>query len=712
MSDKNQKNISKFVTTYAAWEWSEREQTYILVERDGYWYEGPWALAHNVAPTWLAEDFRFRNDDGSISAATWIAAQNTAVVKGDGIAPGDNVRLRLNFGEEAGAAGTGEHTGGWTLQFNINGGTFATVTGATAVKTFDSSNLTNGTTLAFANYNLAYSGGAVQRDWGDENEDGVTPTGNTWSKDFCEAEFSIQFDSSGTSEDDVIRFRVLAPDGSTAVAFTNVPTITMAAAGANPIAGSADVAFAVSSANLDGTGELLSSADSTTIIFTTSADPSATGKAFGSTDIAFAVSSANLDATGKAFGSADVAFSESASLQSPTRIWANVPDVLPWILPGTYGSFVKADGASTVFATASTDIAFAVSSANLLGTGKLESPQPTVIAFDTSATAFGRGALPASADIAFAVSSANLDGTGAAVSSATVIFTVSSANLDATGQLIASSDVAFVASAQHNRMFAATNIDWSTSVDLNGTGAIAGSADVAFAVVSADLTGTGSVAGSADIAFSVSATTQSRTRNWAGTSLFPDILPGPLYGSFAKAPSGSVAGAVSIDWTTSADPSATGALLAAPSIDWSTSADPSADGDLAVATSIDWSTSADLVGDIQAIASATVAFDTSATLAADDAIVGSEAIAFDTSATALATGKAFASAEFAFEAAVALTSNKIVGSTSIAFSESVDLGQPTGPALRAIEAALLMNKDVNGNVRITPDIFTKDDFRR
>ena len=226
---RRRKNTAKFVTTHGLLAWSEKDQRFITVGRDGYWYAGPWSLAMDTASVWEAEDFQFFNDDGSITTATPIAAQNVAVVKGDGIAPGTAVQLKVNVGETAGAAGTGQHTGGWTLQFKKGAGAWTAVGAATDVQYFDSTNLTNTTVIVLANYDLTWGSGGVQRDWGDECEDGVSIS-QTWSSDYCEICFSIKFDATGTAEDDVITFRMLAPDGSSAVTFGSVPTITMAAA--------------------------------------------------------------------------------------------------------------------------------------------------------------------------------------------------------------------------------------------------------------------------------------------------------------------------------------------------------------------------------------------------------------------------------------------------------------------------------------------------
>ena len=230
---------SKFVTTIGVYQWDGEK--YVVQKKKGYWYDGPWALAHNVSPVWAAEDYQFFEDDGAIGARTAIAAENTAVTNSDGVGPGSVVGLRVNVAETNSAAGTGESSGGWTLQFSKNGGGFQTVGAATDVRYYNSANLTNGTVIGVANYALNYGGGGVQRDWGDECEDGVSLSGNVWSNDYCEIEYSIEF-ADTNAIDDVFTFRVLAPDGSTAVTFTNVPTLTLGAINITKEPGLADPA--------------------------------------------------------------------------------------------------------------------------------------------------------------------------------------------------------------------------------------------------------------------------------------------------------------------------------------------------------------------------------------------------------------------------------------------------------------------------------------
>ena len=260
---------SQWVTTFAENAWCDDQQRYVEQYSEGYWYDGPWALAHNVSPIWTAVNFRWRNDDGSESTATWLKAEDVAAVKADGVQPGHNVRLRVNFGETNGAQGSGEVTGSWTLQFLKNAETWTTIGAATDVKYYNSANLTNGTELA--TQRLTDIGETYQSTASDENEDGVTPSFGPWSNDSGEAEFSIQFDATNSAEDDVFQFRLLDPE-SNPVTFTTVPTITLA--GLPPK--TADGSPSITPITADGTAKRELPADGSPSISAITADGSAT----------------------------------------------------------------------------------------------------------------------------------------------------------------------------------------------------------------------------------------------------------------------------------------------------------------------------------------------------------------------------------------------------------------------------------------------------
>ena len=226
------------------WVWTETRSEwdgdrYVTVGGKGYWYDGPWTLAHDVAAVFVAEDFQWFEDDASIPNATALAAQNTSV----SVELGKQLRLRVNVGETNTAAGTGLTTGGWTLQFAVNGGAWTTVGAATNVRYFNSSFLTNTTLIATGNHVLTWSGSEAASSQGDECEDGVSVShsGSGWSNEHTEIEYAVDLNT-GLSIGDSITFRVLDPNGA-ALAFTNVPTVAIAAV-VNPTVGS--MAFATS----------------------------------------------------------------------------------------------------------------------------------------------------------------------------------------------------------------------------------------------------------------------------------------------------------------------------------------------------------------------------------------------------------------------------------------------------------------------------------
>ena len=79
----------------------------------------------HVTANVVQQSFRGRNDDGSETAATWIAATNTNWTQ----AADETFRVRFVVQETAGGAASGSYV----VQRNINGGGWVTVTTAGAV---------------------------------------------------------------------------------------------------------------------------------------------------------------------------------------------------------------------------------------------------------------------------------------------------------------------------------------------------------------------------------------------------------------------------------------------------------------------------------------------------------------------------------------------------------------------------------------------------
>ena len=99
----------------------------------------PWqSFTLMTTPTWNPiAAFRFRNDDGSQTAASWIDSQNVNVDHPEGV----NFRLRC-LTQMTNSGDTTSPT--LVLQFRVDGGTWTTVTGATAVRWSSSPHVVNG----------------------------------------------------------------------------------------------------------------------------------------------------------------------------------------------------------------------------------------------------------------------------------------------------------------------------------------------------------------------------------------------------------------------------------------------------------------------------------------------------------------------------------------------------------------------------------------
>ena len=172
------------------------------------------------SPTWRQQNYRLRNDDGTMSAATWIADENTA----GNVQNGSNFRLRIDIGDTNNA--TTGNTTGFKLQFAVNGGTWTDVGGATAISTANSTYHTDG-----AADNAQRLSGVTGADagwqvtWTEFIEDGVS-TSRTWTDDYTEYEFSLKANS--VSVGDTITFR-LATTGGTAITPVNTATANIVA---------------------------------------------------------------------------------------------------------------------------------------------------------------------------------------------------------------------------------------------------------------------------------------------------------------------------------------------------------------------------------------------------------------------------------------------------------------------------------------------------
>jgi len=210
----------RFVITRGVAVWDEAQQRYVTESVEGYEYDGPWALALTRNPTWVAQNYHLYADTGA-PASTALAAQDTAA----NVTVGSKFRLRVNVGDTNNA--NTANVGSWVLQYNVNGGAFTTVGAATAVRyatSGDSGSFSDGTALT---QDLsAIVGSAYQTTWDEADTNNSVPS-RTWGDTYTEYEYCLQL--SGVSAGDTVTFRMLSPSTSTAVTFTNVPTVNAVA---------------------------------------------------------------------------------------------------------------------------------------------------------------------------------------------------------------------------------------------------------------------------------------------------------------------------------------------------------------------------------------------------------------------------------------------------------------------------------------------------
>ncbi|MGD8764382.1 MAG: DUF2341 domain-containing protein, partial [Desulfobacteraceae bacterium] len=165
-------------------------------------------------PAYDQDAFRARNDDGNETTATWKAAANTNwTQKVD-----ENFRVRFVVQETAGIS---DNDKSFQLEYNLNGGGWNDVTGASSVvRSWASPNVADGVDTA----QQVGSGTFVTPNAGFDEVNGQT--GGT-SLDFSgsdevELEFSLQIRSVDVSNDDTIQLRVKGLN-----TYANTPTVTV-----------------------------------------------------------------------------------------------------------------------------------------------------------------------------------------------------------------------------------------------------------------------------------------------------------------------------------------------------------------------------------------------------------------------------------------------------------------------------------------------------
>lgn len=230
------KRLSKrFITTRA--EYDLRDGKYVLASREGYWYEGPVALAAS-APNWVISNWGFF-EDGTESGATQIGSTNTNPTKGD--IDVDTIFLfRADIEEDSG--NTSKNTTG-QLQYSLNGGTATDVTATSLVVRMagTGSGLTDTGDTASARLGGTYTYDSTNE--GQCEVDGLAGGGTAdLASTGCEFVWAVTVRSADVSEDDaiVLSFVPNAVTDDTTPTFPTWPTITVPAIGSATLTSAVD----------------------------------------------------------------------------------------------------------------------------------------------------------------------------------------------------------------------------------------------------------------------------------------------------------------------------------------------------------------------------------------------------------------------------------------------------------------------------------------
>jgi len=158
----------------------------------------------------VQEAFRARNDDGSETTATWIAAANTDWTQDV------DTTFRLRF-LRAETAGGGENNVSHPLEYSLNSGAWTAVTTTTPVQYTASATVIDGTATTQQLGTGTFSGDPSEFD-----SDGTVQNAPSWSgNDEVEYEACLTIDSAQVSNSDTIQIRHAGLAG-----YTNTPTVT------------------------------------------------------------------------------------------------------------------------------------------------------------------------------------------------------------------------------------------------------------------------------------------------------------------------------------------------------------------------------------------------------------------------------------------------------------------------------------------------------
>jgi hypothetical protein len=188
------------------------------------------------------EDFWFRNDDGSLTGATYMGAQNSD----QSIDSGIKFRLRIIIEENNGKNDP------WSFQLgaqkNGSGGyTLVTTTRTDGIRYVDDDNaIADGSIIATADFDLTWTGTPEDGEYDDAQSAAGMGTIQL-NGSYTEIEFCVVMDGVNLSDGDYFDFHVLDTGGGAIDGYNRTPRVT-AVVGAAPVTVNAGYATLASSA--------------------------------------------------------------------------------------------------------------------------------------------------------------------------------------------------------------------------------------------------------------------------------------------------------------------------------------------------------------------------------------------------------------------------------------------------------------------------------
>jgi hypothetical protein len=178
-------------------------------------------------PVWEQHDYRWRADDGSQAAASFLAAENTAYdlqVFNVGVS-GTIFRLRANWGDTNNANANNTNISA-KLQFRKNGGTYAdVVTGSGDVRLVASAHVSDANNDP--NQRLSgFTGASFSTSFQEFDSNGTT-TARTWADNYTEYEFSLRVVTASVGDN--FEFRIVTNAGAVPTTLEFLPRLNIVA---------------------------------------------------------------------------------------------------------------------------------------------------------------------------------------------------------------------------------------------------------------------------------------------------------------------------------------------------------------------------------------------------------------------------------------------------------------------------------------------------